>query len=61
MNQDLYIRLFRSIEGDREDDIVKVAEKIIEEERKRGHLKLAEKLKEILAKNVNVHTGFKKE
>lgn len=61
MNQDLYIRLFRSIEGDKEDDIVKVAEKIIEEEKKKGHLKLAEKLKEILAKNVNVHAGFKKE
>jgi SpoVK/Ycf46/Vps4 family AAA+-type ATPase len=61
MNQDLFIRLFRSIEGDRDDDIVKVAEKIIEEEKRKGHLKLAEKLKDILSKNITAHAGFRKE
>ena len=35
MNQDLLIRLFRSIEGDRDDDIIKIAGKIIEDENKR--------------------------
>ena len=39
------IRLFRSIEGDKEDDVVKVASLIIEDEKKKGHEKLAEKLK----------------
>lgn len=61
MNQDLMTRLFRSIEGDREDDIVKVAEKIIADERVKGHSKLADKLKGLLDKNVDAHTSFKKE
>lgn len=51
MNQDLMIRLFRSIEGSKTDDIVKIAEKIVEEERKKGHVKLAVRLAEILEKN----------
>lgn len=61
MNQDLMIRLFRSIEGDSEDDLIKVAGKIIEEERKKGHTKLADRLKEILEKNVEAHSSFRKE
>ena len=61
MNQDLMIRLFRSIEGDREDDIVKIAEKIITDEKQKGHGKLADKLKGLLDKNVNAHVSFKKE
>ena len=44
MNQDLMIRLFRSIEGNKEDDVVKVASLIIEDEKKKGHEKLAEKI-----------------
>lgn len=61
MNQDLMIRLFRSIEGDPEDDVVKVAEKIIEVEKSKGHEKLANKLKVILEKNVTAHVSFRKE
>lgn len=61
MNQDLMIRLFRSIEGDPEDDVVKVAEKIIEDEKIKGHGKLADKLKGILEKNVTAHVSFRKE
>jgi SpoVK/Ycf46/Vps4 family AAA+-type ATPase len=61
MNQDLMIRLFRSIEGDPEDDVVKVAEKIIEDEKVKGHSKLADKLKGILEKNVTAHVSFRKE
>ena len=61
MNQDLMIRLFRSIEGDRDDDVVKVASLIIEEERKKGHEKLAEKLRLILDKNISSSSTFRGE
>ncbi len=61
MNQDLMIRLFRAIEGDRSDDIVKIAEKIIDDERQKGHGKLAERLKAILHTNIKGHQSFTKE
>lgn len=61
MNQDLMIRLFRSIEGDKEDDVVKVASLIIEEEKRKGHDKLAEKLKYILEKNITTSQNFRGE
>lgn len=58
MNQDLMLRLFRSIDGDRDDDVVKVASLIIDDEMKKGHNKLAEKLKYILDKNVTSTQKF---
>jgi SpoVK/Ycf46/Vps4 family AAA+-type ATPase len=61
MNQELMIRLFRAIDGDRQDSIVKIAEKIIDDERNRGHVKLADKLRSILENNVNNNVGFKRE
>lgn len=61
MNQDLLIRLFKSIEGEKSDDIVKIAEKIIEDETTKGHTKLADRLKSILQKNVSTHETFNKE
>jgi len=61
MNQELMIRLFRSIEGDKDDDVVKVASLIIEDEKKKGHEKLAEKLKYILDKNVSASQSFRGE
>jgi SpoVK/Ycf46/Vps4 family AAA+-type ATPase len=61
MNQDLMIRLFRSIEGNKEDDVVKVASLIIEDEKKKGHEKLAERLKFILDKNVTSSQIFRGE
>lgn len=61
MTQDLMIRLFRSIDGDKEDDVVKVASLIIENEKKNGHNKLAEKLKHILDKNISANQSFKGE
>jgi ATPases of the AAA+ class len=61
MNQDLLIRLFRSIEGEPTEDIVKVAKSIITEEEKKGHLKLASKLKEILANNIQSYSSFRGE
>ena len=61
MNQDLMIRLFRSIEADKDDDVIKVAELIIEDERKKGHGKLAEKLKSIIEKNIHSSQIFRGE
>ena len=61
MNQDLMLRLFKSIEGEPKDDIVKVAEVIIEDERQKGHNRLAERLKNILDKNLKAHQSFKGE
>jgi SpoVK/Ycf46/Vps4 family AAA+-type ATPase len=61
MNQDLLVRLFRSIDGDPNDDIVKVAETIIDDERKKGHSKLADRLKTILSKNVQTSQSFRGE
>ncbi len=61
MNQDLLIRLFRSIDGDKNDSVVRIAELIIEEEKKKGHVKLAEKLSVILKKNVDSAHFFRGE
>lgn len=58
MNQDLFIRLFKSIEGSPDDDIVKIAEKIIEEENKLGHTKVASRLRDILTRNLDNYTRF---
>src|SRR5688572_12056109 len=61
MNQDLLIRLFRSIEGEKNDDVVKVAALIIEDEKRKGHEKLASKLQIILDKNISTNQYFKGE
>lgn len=61
MNKDLFIRLFRSIEGEQNDDIVKVASAIIDEERKKGHERLANTLQSILERNIHAHHSFRKE
>ena len=61
MNQDLLVRLFRSIDGEQTDDIVMVAESIIEDERKKGHSKLADRLSGILNKNIKTAQSFKGE
>lgn len=61
MNQDLLVRLFRSIDGEKTDDIVLVAESIIDDERKKGHNKLAERLSGILQRNLKSSQAFKGE
>lgn len=61
MNQDLLLRLFRSIEGEPTEDIILVANKIIEDETKKGHTKLALKLSETLKKNINSYSSFRGE
>lgn len=48
MNQALLTRLFKSIEGDKDSSLMKVAYSIIEDEKKKGHDKLASKLTLIL-------------
>jgi SpoVK/Ycf46/Vps4 family AAA+-type ATPase len=61
MNQDLLIRLFKTIEGEKNDDLIKIASKIIEDENKKGHSRLALKLREILDKNILSYSSFKGE
>ena len=61
MNQDLMLRLFRSIDGEADDDLVKVAATIIDDERKKGHNRLADRLKNILEKNIKTHQSVKGE
>jgi len=61
MNQDLLLRLFRSIDGDPNDDIVLVAEAIVNDERKKGHEKLADRLRNILSKNLKTNESIKGE
>lgn len=58
MKQELLLRLFRSIEGDLNDPVVRVATLIVEDEEKKGHIKLAEKLKSILDRNISVNKQF---
>ncbi|AZJ36955.1 AAA family ATPase [Tenacibaculum singaporense] len=52
MNQALLTRLFKSIEGDKTSALMKVAYSIIEDEKRKGHEKLAEKLNNILRENL---------
>lgn len=61
MNQELLIRLFRSIDGEPSDDLVMVAESIIEDQRKKGHDKLADRLQTILLKNIKTNQTVKGE
>jgi SpoVK/Ycf46/Vps4 family AAA+-type ATPase len=52
MNQTLLTRLFKSIEGNKEEPLVRIAYTIIEDERKKGHTKLADRLDTILEGNL---------
>ncbi|WP_017730726.1 AAA family ATPase [Nafulsella turpanensis] len=61
MKQETLKRLFKSIEGDKNDDLVKVALQIIKEEEDKGHTKLSHQLKNILEENVHRNEGLKKE
>lgn len=61
MNQDLLLRLFRSIEAEPNEDIVLVAKSIIDDEAEKGHSKLAKKLTDILNKNISSYSNFRGE
>jgi SpoVK/Ycf46/Vps4 family AAA+-type ATPase len=52
MNQTLLTRLFKSIEGNKEEPLIRIAYTIIQEERKKGHNKLADRLDTILEGNL---------
>lgn len=52
MNQALLTRLFKTFEGNRETPLIKVAFSIVEGERKKGNIHLADKLESILKENV---------
>ena len=59
MNQALLTRLFKSIEGDQNSPLIKIAYSIIEDEKKKGHNNLAEKLTFILKKGLLNSNNFK--
>lgn len=59
MNQALLTRLFKSIEGEENTSLIKVAYSIIEEERKKGHETLAGKLDNILKDSLSKSREFK--
>jgi SpoVK/Ycf46/Vps4 family AAA+-type ATPase len=52
MNQALMTRLFKSMAGDKDSPIIRIAYSIIEEERKKGHKGLADKLNSILTEKL---------
>ena len=53
MNQALLTRLFKSIEGPADTPLIRVAYSIKEEEKRKGHIRLAERLNKILAGNIS--------
>ena len=61
MTKDILKRLFKSIDGTPNDDLVKIGFKIIEDEEKKGHTMLAKELKSILDSNIKSTVGLQKE
>nr|WP_294862197.1 ATP-binding protein [uncultured Fluviicola sp.] len=58
MDKEILKRLFKSIDGRIEDDIVKIAYEIAEGENKKGHHLLSKQLKSILDQNVSASKKF---
>ena len=52
MNQLLMTRLFKSMEGEKDSALIRIAYSIIEDERKKGHSGLADKLNSILTEKL---------
>ncbi len=59
MNQSLLTRLFKTIDGNEASPIVRIAYSIIEDEKRKGHVKLAEKLRAILSSNLSKEQQLK--
>jgi SpoVK/Ycf46/Vps4 family AAA+-type ATPase len=57
MNQVLLTRLFKSIEGKHDEPLIRVAYSIIEDEKKKGHVVLANRLSSILQENLSKTKG----
>lgn len=53
MNQALLTRLFKSIDGEQDTPLMKIAFSIIEDEKRKGHSQLADKLTKILNDNLS--------
>jgi len=58
MNQALLTRLFKSIEGDQNSPLIRVAYSIIEDEKGKGHVGLANKLSSILQGSLAKSNNF---
>ena len=61
MNQALLTRLFKTIEGDKNTPLMKIAYSIIRAEKEKGHSKLAQKLSAILENNLAKSVHLQKE
>jgi SpoVK/Ycf46/Vps4 family AAA+-type ATPase len=59
MNQSLLTRLFKSLEGNEEAPLMRVAYSIIEDERIKGHTILANKLNSILQEKISRSNDFR--
>lgn len=55
MNSDMLKRLVRAIALESQDDLTRLAAKIVDSERRQGHARLAEELESILAKKPRKH------
>jgi SpoVK/Ycf46/Vps4 family AAA+-type ATPase len=58
MNQELLTRLFKSIDGDKDSTLMRIAFTIIEDEKNKGHQKLAGRLSSILEKKIAKQESF---
>ncbi len=59
MNQVLMTRLFKSIEGNIDAPLIRVAYSIVEDEKRKGHAKLANRLNNILQGNLAKSNNLK--
>src|SRR5580693_8369653 len=59
MNQALLTRLFKSIEGEPGSPLIKIAYSIIEDEKRKGHTGLADKLNSILENSIFKQENYK--
>ncbi len=61
MKQETLKLLFRAIDGEPDDDLVKIANRIIQEEQEKGHMRLAESLHKILNQNLKTSNLLNRE
>lgn len=59
MNQTLLTRLFKSIEGNQDTPLIRIAYSIVEDEKRKGHIILANKLNTILEGNLAKSSNLK--
>lgn len=59
MNQALLTRLFKTFEGNHDTPLIRIAYSIVEDEKRKGHSRLADKLTSILEKKLTKVSEFK--